>query len=381
MDIFKSKDAASSMSKYEMVMKAVEKIAKDENDHDFKQWVEQKLQRSETLKIFSTGKTGSGKSTLLNGLVRSKFEVGHSLDAQTTGIEKHEHTIGNLKVIAWDSPGLQDKQSDHEEDYLKGTMDEMEKEGGIDLLFYCIRMDETRSDLEKHFSAIHTITNAFGHDIWENALIVLTFANMYELQLTTTRDPGEDLLTQFNKKIKEWKEKVVAELVKMKVDETVAHKVPIQPAEFYRQLHLPGREYWASLLWAQTFAAVKESSKSTLLAMNMERFTTEDKVPEDMSKKQLEDQLIVTTQTFKKIISEVLKENKLKLAAGGGRGAGTGAAVGACVGYFLKSTLTGAAVGGGIGAVAGAGVGFGLTACVLYYQYKKQEEEQQKKNV
>lgn len=94
-----------------------------------------------------------------------------------------------MKVIAWDSPGLQDKTN--EEDYLKGMVEETKREGGIDLLFYCIRMDETRSDLKKHFSAIHTITNAFGPAIWKNALIVLTFANMYECQLQAAMDPGE----------------------------------------------------------------------------------------------------------------------------------------------------------------------------------------------
>ena len=124
---------AISKSKDEMLMEAVEKIAKDENDRGFKQWVEHKLKGSETLKILSTGKTGSGKSTLLNGLVGSKFVVGHSLDAQTAYVEKHVNTIDNLKVIAWDSPGLQDKTN--EEDYLKGMVEETKREGGIDLLF------------------------------------------------------------------------------------------------------------------------------------------------------------------------------------------------------------------------------------------------------
>ena len=214
MGIFLSKPKhVTRKSNDEMLIEAVEKIA--ENDSEFKQWVEQKLKGTETLQIFSTGKTGCGKSTLLNGLVGSDFIVGHKLTPETRHAKKHEHMIGNLKVIVWDSPGLQDKIPDDEEGYLKRTRDEIEKEGGIDLLFYCIRMDETRSDLDKHFSAIRTITNAFGPDIWENALIVLTFVNIYEFQLKTTRDSGESLEACFNKKIEEWKETVVKELSKL----------------------------------------------------------------------------------------------------------------------------------------------------------------------
>ena len=356
---------ATSTSKDEMLMEAVEKIAKDENDSGFKQWVEQKLEGSGTLKILSTGKTGSGKSTLLNGLVGSEFVVGHKLDAQTAGVEKHSHQIGNLKVIAWDSPGLQDKTN--EEDYLKAMEKETDKEGGIDLLFYCIRMDETRSDLNKHFSAIRTITNAFGHEIWENALIVLTFANMYEYRLQITMGP-KDLQEKFNEKVQEWKEKVVAELVEMKVDKAITDKVPIQPAGFHRQLHLPGYDHWLSLLWARTFAAVKDSSKPILLAVNMERFTTKDKVPEKTAEKKLENQPIVTTPTFKEVILGALKEKRLELA--GSVGGGT---IVTGIGYGLGATLTTAT---GVG----VGVGFVLTAIVLYHQYKKQKEEKQKKN-
>ena len=73
----------------------------------------EKLKGSETLKILATGKTGSGKSTLLNGLIGSKFVVDHSLKAQTAFVEKYEYKMGNLKVIVWDSPGLQDKTNDN----------------------------------------------------------------------------------------------------------------------------------------------------------------------------------------------------------------------------------------------------------------------------
>ena len=83
---------ATSKSKDEVLMEAVEKIAKDENDRGFKQWVEHKLKGSETLKIISTGKTGSGRSTLLNGLVGSKFVVGHGLDVLK------QHTLRNMNI-------------------------------------------------------------------------------------------------------------------------------------------------------------------------------------------------------------------------------------------------------------------------------------------
>lgn len=362
---------ASSKSKEEMLLEVVEKIEKDKCDHGFKQWVEEKLKGSETLKILATGKTGSGKSTLLNGLVGSKFVVGHSLKAQTAFVEKYEYKMGNLKVIVWDSPGLQDKTND--DTYLKDMVETTKKEGGVDLLFYCIRMDETRSDVKNHFFAIHTITNAFGPAIWKNALIVLTFANMYEYQLQVNMEPGENLQPQFNRRIKEWKDNVITELLEMRVDATTATSIPIQPAGIYRQLHLPGHRYWASLLWAHVFAAVKDGSKSILLTLNMERITTEDKIPENMSEKRLENQKLVATPTFEEVIAGALKEEKLKL---GIAGVGATTAI-ASAGYAAATTLTLAT---GTGIIGGGGLGIGLTAYALYKQYQKIKEGKQKKN-
>ena len=45
-----------------------------------------------------------------------------------------------------------------------------------------------------------------------------------------------------------------------------------QPAGHYRCLHLPGNQYWASLLWAHAFAVLKDSSKSALFTLNADRY-------------------------------------------------------------------------------------------------------------
>ena len=115
------------------LLKAVEKLATDKNDPDFKHWAEQELQQEKHLRILASGKTGSGKSTLLNGIVGSKFVVGESLKPETKTVDAHEYRMGNLKVTAWESPGLQDGTL-HEEAYLK---DIAEKKRQLVELTFC----------------------------------------------------------------------------------------------------------------------------------------------------------------------------------------------------------------------------------------------------
>ena len=240
-------------SSSQKLLQAVENLEIIKSNPDFKCWAEQELQRNKRLRILASGKTGSGKSTLLNGIVGSKFVEGHGLKPETKTVDAHEYKIGDLKVTAWDSPGLQD-DTINEEDYLKDIVEKTTAAGGIDLLLYCIRMDD-RSDLHLHTSALQKLTKCFNENIWENALVVLTFANQYERQLRLTKSPDQ-LESLFNARVEEWRDTVCTELSRMGVN---TDKIHCQPAGYHNLPHLPGRQYWASLLWAHSFAAIKDS--------------------------------------------------------------------------------------------------------------------------
>ena len=358
------------------LMEAVDKVATDKNDPDFKRWVEEVLQEDKHLRILASGKAGSGKSTLLNGILGHKhFVEGHSLKPETKAVDEHEFDIGSLKITAWDSPGLQDGTI-HEEAYLKDIAEKTTAAGGIDLLLYCIRMDETRSDLHIHSSAMQKLTQSLKENIWENALITLTFGNMYKDQLETTHEvEGDELASLFCDKVKEWREVVSTELLKMGVKQEIIDKIHFQPAGHYRRLHLPGNQYWASLLWAHAFAALKDSSKSALFTLNADRMKIEDdetqKSNED--KRTLEKQEIHVSKTF----LEIIDQNKaltgvVGTAASTATGAAAGAGIGAITAYSTASLVL---AGTGVGLVLGIG---GAGCLILYAMYKKGKQKNKK---
>ncbi len=55
-------------------------------------------------------------------------------------------------------------------------MEEKLRKGGMDVMIYCLKMDDTRFH-EDDKRAIQTLTRAFGKKLWNNAVIALTFAN------------------------------------------------------------------------------------------------------------------------------------------------------------------------------------------------------------
>ena len=71
------------------------------------------IKNSSSVNIFVTGKTGTGKSTLVNGIMGTAVcEEGHTLKPETTQVESFHLIKNGIKVIVWDSPGLQDGTTD-----------------------------------------------------------------------------------------------------------------------------------------------------------------------------------------------------------------------------------------------------------------------------
>ena len=92
--------------------------------------------------------------------------------------------------------------------------------------------DSVHSASLHDFSAVHSLTTTLGQDIWKNSLIVLTFANIYEAQLCVVNPnvSEKDLLMKFDKRVQEWKEQFVEQLVHAGVKRGDATKIPVQAA-------------------------------------------------------------------------------------------------------------------------------------------------------
>ena len=104
------------------------------------------------------------------------FEEWGRKDIHCTKSVKYEVSEKNgMKIRAWDSPGLQDGSGDDE--YLQDLKEKCSK---VDLMLYCISLEEPRSDLHMHGSAIRKINDLKR---WKNTVFVLTFANAMVLTL------------------------------------------------------------------------------------------------------------------------------------------------------------------------------------------------------
>ena len=250
-----------------------EKLLTKKHEDQLKRWISD----SKSLKILVTGQTGAGKSALVNGIVGQYVaEEGGTLDPATSRVTEYYHRIGEVDVVIFDSPGLQDGTT-NEDKYLEDMETKCRQ---IDLVLYCTKMDAPRlgaADIE----AIRKLTSAFGTKFWHNAVFVLTFANKVEPPPRRQFDnkPWEtdaDLRTYFVKRVAGWAEKLRVQLTTNGVSEEVADQVTVVPAGYYMEPALPDCEHWLSQLWFECLDRTAEQAKPALLKINWTRMRMKD---------------------------------------------------------------------------------------------------------
>lgn len=223
-------------------------------------WFAQKTKK--TLSFLITGKTGVGKSRLVNALVGQAVatEGRERFGGCTDRVTSYSAVYYGIEVLVWDSPGLQDRTVQNEDLYLEDV-----KQQGFDLMIYCSRMDDTRFT-EPDEMAIRTLTRVFGKEVWNKAVIALTFANKIE-------DPDEgDEEAYFKQEHLHWKEAINLFLrTELCLDSQVVGAIPIIPVGNYRKLRLPTSENWLSELWTSCFLAMDVRSALALYLINQHR--------------------------------------------------------------------------------------------------------------
>ena len=338
--------------------------APDGDKDGIKKWIRDS--KGKRIEILLTGRTGTGKSTLVNGLVGGIVaEEGHGLRPQTMSVTKYPmKTIDGVEIVVWDSPGLQDGTANE-----KGYLAEMKaKCSNVDIVIYCIK-PETRSqlkDMQRDFLAIGKLTNTFGSGWWKHAIFVITYANMLETMLKTKHREQPLVEKEFHAAITSWKGRIHEALSSVGVPKDVVCKVPVEPAGHTHKPHLPGREYWLSVLWFVFVERAKRQSQSNLIAINKKRFKhSKDTAPEDFTSQPGHQQPIVMDDGMVKKMAAAGIITGIGVALNGmAIGAGVGAAVGAA------GVGIGAAVGVVVGGAAGAAAG------MLFYLWHKHETRQ-----
>ena len=125
-------------------------------------------------------------------------KVGHLLDPGTMEVQKFTYEQNGVNVILWDTPGFGLMSEEEDEKTIRQIANECQ----IDLVLFCVKMTNSRWLYRADRSAIRTMTEVLGKEIWKHCLFVLTFANQVE-----------DNLEVFSKKMALFEESVKATLI------------------------------------------------------------------------------------------------------------------------------------------------------------------------
>jgi GTPase SAR1 family protein len=134
-----------------------------------------KNERDKKFTFLLVGRTGVGKSSTVNSLMGESVAPVGEYEPTTMEVKSYESEIGGVKFTIIDTPGLCDdlEEKGNDYDYLERIRLDVDR---IDLMWFTTRLDDTRvySDEKR---GIKLISEAFKPKIWEQAIIVFTFAD------------------------------------------------------------------------------------------------------------------------------------------------------------------------------------------------------------
>lgn len=167
----------------------------------------------------------------------------------------------------FDTPGLADATGNDEE-YLKKMKEDV---SDLDLLLFCTEMNTKRfrtDDLE----TMKKLTLTFGPELWDHAVVVLTFANEVPVSPSSkTKDMSEKDI--FVNRFSGFKRKIKEVLIQLNVPEAAAINVPFVPAGDSGEPRLPDRENWLTAFWIAAFKRINRNAKAAFLLANADRIT------------------------------------------------------------------------------------------------------------
>ena len=246
-----------------------------ETDHDNKcaekkiGQIREWLQNSK-YRILVTGRMGSGKTTFIRGLTENFVPPKESLLPRTTTdsllphtttVMPYGHYYEGSNCVFFDTPGLKDnEESSNDYDYLREMV---RKNGEPDLLVFAIKMDDFVFRDEDVESMVN-ISSAFGWQIWQRALFILTFANVVS-KVGHTAESIENKL-HFSNVVTQRHWDIVEALRRNLVKEEVINNIAVVPVGLVSQPNIPADRHevpWNETFWQEAFKIFRETRTST----------------------------------------------------------------------------------------------------------------------
>jgi predicted GTPase len=181
-----------------------------------------------TFSILLVGRTGTGKSSTINSLLGREVAAVGGLIPVTNKIQYFDCPINDAVIRLYDTPGLCDSADMSNDDAyiasIKATLP------SIDLVLFITPLNETRVSRDERV-ALRSLSAAIGKHLWENMIVVFTFA--------CSSLPGDSLYADFvEERVKAFKN-FVTELSA----EKVSRYLPFVPVDNTRHVCPDNREW------------------------------------------------------------------------------------------------------------------------------------------
>ena len=258
-----------------------------------------------------------------------------------------------MTIRVYDTPGLQDSWGeDRDAKHLK-EMKEILNSGEIQLVIYCLKLTETRM----RQGLIRTLQeyDKIGV-IWEQTLIVLTFANDVPVPKEERKRDDFKMDQYFDTKVQEWQgkiEKTLVEKVGIRGDRT--EKIAVRPINDDPSANLPNGKEWYHPLWIIILKLLPYGAAMKFARIRAKRMGNMMKAVEVLKVLAL------------KIASYAIVGGASGFAAGAATGAIGGGVIGGVVGGPPGALVVGG-IAGGLAGVIGAVIGTGAGALTGFFR-------------